>query len=200
VLQFVTLDLHTVAGPCQFPTLGFVVSRYEQVQSFVPEQFWYIYLTLTRPDAAEEGGETTTEFTWKRGKLFEFNVALAIYEGVLEDPIARVTQVRRKPTKHWYVLRALCTTLTHTGLFDRKPLPLTTVELQKAGSRLLHLTPKKTLDVGPLTCFKVCHTHELSYLDCRTSLSTRVHIISTYRNGSIRPSLRFSNSYREAGC
>lgn len=30
----------------------------------------------------------------------------------------------------------------------RKPLPLTTVELQKAGSRLLHLAPKKVLDVG----------------------------------------------------
>lgn len=30
----------------------------------------------------------------------------------------------------------------------RKPLPLTTVELQKAGSRLLRLAPKKVLDVG----------------------------------------------------
>jgi hypothetical protein len=29
----------------------------------------------------------------------------------------------------------------------RKPLPLTTVELQKAGSRLLRLAPKKVLDV-----------------------------------------------------
>jgi DNA topoisomerase-3 len=29
-----------------------------------------------------------------------------------------------------------------------KPLPLTTVELQKAGSRLLRLAPKKVLDVS----------------------------------------------------
>jgi DNA topoisomerase-3 len=29
----------------------------------------------------------------------------------------------------------------------RKPLPLTTVELQKAGSRLLKMAPKKVLDV-----------------------------------------------------
>lgn len=29
-----------------------------------------------------------------------------------------------------------------------KPLPLTTVELQKAGSRLLKLAPKKVLDVS----------------------------------------------------
>lgn len=30
---------------------------------------------------------------------------------------------------------------------SRKPLPLTTVELQKAASRLLRLTPKRALDV-----------------------------------------------------
>jgi len=31
---------------------------------------------------------------------------------------------------------------------DRKPLPLTTVELQQSGSRLLHMTPKRILDVS----------------------------------------------------
>lgn len=31
---------------------------------------------------------------------------------------------------------------------ERKPLPLTTVELQKAGSRLLKLAPKKVLDAS----------------------------------------------------
>lgn len=30
----------------------------------------------------------------------------------------------------------------------RKPLPLTTVELQQSGSRLLHMAPKKVLDVS----------------------------------------------------
>ena len=30
----------------------------------------------------------------------------------------------------------------------RKPLPLTTVDLQKAGSRLLRMSPKKVLDVS----------------------------------------------------
>jgi hypothetical protein len=34
-----------------------------------------------------------------------------------------------------------------TDYRGRKPLPLTTVELQKAGSRLLRIGPKKTLDV-----------------------------------------------------
>ena len=44
------------------------------------------------------------------------------------------------------------TFLLFTDAYYRKPLPLTTVELQKAASRLLKMTPKKVLDVSfPLT-------------------------------------------------
>ncbi|CAE7101189.1 unnamed protein product [Rhizoctonia solani] len=114
-------------GPCQFPTLGFVVSRYEQVQAFVPEPFWYIYLSIVSLDAEDE---EDTVFLWRRHHIFEFDVALALYEGTVENPMARVASVTKKPTKKW------------------KPLPLTTVELQKAASRLLHMTPKKALDVA----------------------------------------------------
>ncbi|KAH9985367.1 prokaryotic type I DNA topoisomerase [Russula vinacea] len=114
-------------GPCQFPTLGFVVSRFDQVQAFKPEKFWYIYLALCHDVT---GSREETPFTWKRGHLFDFPVAYAIYEGVLEDNMARVTKVIKKNTKKW------------------KPLPLTTVELQKSGSRLLKLSPKKILDVA----------------------------------------------------
>ncbi|KAF8893540.1 prokaryotic type I DNA topoisomerase, partial [Infundibulicybe gibba] len=116
-------------GPCQFPTLGFVVQRFTQVKNFVPEPFWYIYLTLTRPSSSA-GDSEETQFTWKRGHLFLEDEAIAIYETVLAEPVARVTKVVNKTTKKW------------------KPLPLTTVELQKAGSRLLRLAPKKVLDIA----------------------------------------------------
>lgn len=89
-------------GPCQFPTLGFVVSRYEQVHAFEPETFWYIYLSLTRPSSSGKSGkgaEEETEFSWKRNHLFDFYVSLAIYEGVLENPAARVTRKLSKGTK-----------------------------------------------------------------------------------------------------
>ena len=33
-------------------------------------------------------------------------------------------------------------------LTTRKPLPLTTVDLQQSGSRLLHMAPKRILDVS----------------------------------------------------
>ncbi|KAH7920702.1 prokaryotic type I DNA topoisomerase [Leucogyrophana mollusca] len=110
-------------GPCQFPTLGFVVSRYQQVKAFVPENFWYILLSLNREDKE-------VQFNWRRGHIFDFDVIMLIYEDVLECPRARVVKVTQKNTKKW------------------KPLPLTTVELQKAGSRLLKLAPKKVLDVA----------------------------------------------------
>ena len=116
------------AGPCQFPTLGFVVSRYNQVKSFVREPFWYIYVAISQ-DNRTAGEVEEKPFTWRRGHLFDFDVALAIYEHVLDDPVARITKVTKKNTKKW------------------KPLPLTTVDLQKAGSRLLKISPKRVLDV-----------------------------------------------------
>lgn len=93
----------SASGPCQFPTLGFVVSRYEQVQSFSPESFWYIYLSLGGSSDSKLSDDVSdaTEFTWRRGRLFDFDVSLAIYEGVVNNPIARVTSVTQKPTKKW---------------------------------------------------------------------------------------------------
>jgi DNA topoisomerase-3 len=91
-------------GPCQFPTLGFVVSRYNQVKSFVPELFWYISLSLTRRTSSSSAAEET-QFSWRRGHLFEWDVAIAIYEHVLGDTLARVVKVVQKPTKKWYVVR-----------------------------------------------------------------------------------------------
>ncbi|CCA71076.1 related to DNA topoisomerase III alpha [Serendipita indica DSM 11827] len=118
-------------GPCQFPTLGFVVSRYEQVKAFVPETFWYIYLALNRPGEQNgRGREDQTVFKWKRGHLFDFDVALMLYEMVLERPMATVKKVVKKNTKKW------------------KPYPLTTVDLQKSGSRLLRMSAKQILDTA----------------------------------------------------
>ena len=33
-------------GSCQFPTLGFVVERYKQVEAFIKEPFWKIAGTV----------------------------------------------------------------------------------------------------------------------------------------------------------
>lgn len=147
IMPVPSTNLLLLSGPCQFPTLGFVVSRYEQVKSFAPEQFWYIHIALTSNQPGE--GEVVTDFHWKRNRIFEIEVAAALYGLVFENPEARVTSVKRKNTKKWYTFAfiPILFELIVMCVASRKPYPLTTVELQKAASRILRLTPKKVLDV-----------------------------------------------------
>lgn len=74
------------------------MSRYEQVQSFVPESFWFIHLSVARDPRNQED---QTEFTWRRGRLFDFDIAVALYEYVLENAMATVTKVTKKNVKKW---------------------------------------------------------------------------------------------------
>ncbi|KAF9207227.1 DNA topoisomerase [Haplosporangium sp. Z 27] len=103
-------------GPCQFPTLGFVVDQYRRVENFIPESFWKLELKHHK-----DGQDAT--FMWERGHLFDQLACLVIYEGCLgvDGPNVVVTKVDASPTKKY------------------RPLPLTTVELQKNGSKFLSI-------------------------------------------------------------
>ncbi|KAF1958324.1 prokaryotic type I DNA topoisomerase [Byssothecium circinans] len=107
-------------GSCQFPTLGFVVDRYLRVRNFVPEQFWYIKVV-------HEKDGINVKFSWRRGHLFDRMAVVIIFERCLLSKLAKVTKMTKKPTKKW------------------KPLPLTTVELQKMGSRFLRMTSQEVM-------------------------------------------------------
>ncbi|WFD35908.1 DNA topoisomerase [Malassezia cuniculi] len=110
-------------GPCQFPTLGFVVDHYKRVQSFVPEPFWYI-------EVKHKLSEGTVTFSWERNHLFDETIVKALHSRCRASREAQVVHAVRRPTS------------------KRKPAPLTTVELQKSASRLFHLAPKHILDVA----------------------------------------------------
>ncbi|KAF9158345.1 DNA topoisomerase [Actinomortierella ambigua] len=110
-------------GPCQFPTLGFVVDQYRRVENFIPEEFWKLELKHTK-----NGIEAS--FQWKRNHLFSPLVCLVIYESCLENTTARVTNVTSKSTSKW------------------RPLPLTTVELQKNGSKYLSMSSDRVMAVA----------------------------------------------------
>ena len=92
-------------------------------------------------------GEEETKFNWKRHHCFEQLVATNIFSLMMESTLARVTKVTSKVTKKWYDVDSKLLNSLLNLKKNRKPLPLTTVELQKAGSRLLRLAPKKVLDV-----------------------------------------------------
>jgi DNA topoisomerase III len=92
-----------------------VVDRYFRVKNFVPEPFWSIQVIHTRDDKK-------VTFSWSRNRLFDRMTVIILYERCLAAKTAKVTKVQEKPTRKW------------------KPLPLTTVELQKAATRLLRMT------------------------------------------------------------
>lgn len=123
-----------------------MVQQYKLVKDFSPESFWYIYFSLTRQTTSQ--GEEQTKFNWKRSNLYDRDCVSNIFALMTESTLARVIKVTSKITKKWYEVNFLLSkTLLNLVKINRKPLPLTTVELQKAGSRLLRLAPKKVLDV-----------------------------------------------------
>ncbi|KAK3584994.1 hypothetical protein CHS0354_037368 [Potamilus streckersoni] len=110
-------------GSCQFPTLGFVVERYKQVQAFIPEPFWKLKVQHKVEDKA-------VEFIWKRNRLFDYHFALALYENCIENPSASVIDVQSKNKSKW------------------RPLALDTVEMEKLASRKLHISAKETMQIA----------------------------------------------------
>eukprot|EP00736_Rhodelphis_marinus_P006750 Rmarinus@m.25760 len=110
-------------GPCQFPTLGFIIDRQRQVDAFVSEPFWYLYLEI------ERDGQLA-KFNWKRQRVFDRIICLSLYDVVMRDPTALVTSVTKKETRKW------------------KPYPLNTVDLEKAASQKLRMNASHALSVA----------------------------------------------------
>ncbi|XP_026324696.1 DNA topoisomerase 3-alpha isoform X2 [Hyposmocoma kahamanoa] len=107
-------------GSCQFPTLGFVVERYRAVENFVTEAFWKIKVNHTINDLS-------VDFAWERVRLFDRDACQVLHDVCLENPIAKVREVKTKPKSKW------------------RPLPLDTVELEKLASRKLKINAKETM-------------------------------------------------------
>lgn len=74
-----------------------------QVKNFRPEDFWYIFLAVTRQESKSKGKGEETQFTWRRGHVFEEDYARGIFERVSVRPIVRVTTIVKKGTKKWSV-------------------------------------------------------------------------------------------------
>jgi DNA topoisomerase-3 len=93
--QYKDLEGQTLSyGPCQFPTLGFVVDRFWKIKCHVPETFYYI-------DCFVEKLEQQAKLKWSRGRLFDKLSCVVIYEMCVDEPEAVVTALNSKPTKKW---------------------------------------------------------------------------------------------------
>jgi len=110
-------------GPCQFPTIGFVVERYKAIERFIPEPFWKIKVTHSVDEAK-------VEFTWKRQRLFDLTAAQIYHDICIENPLAKVDSVTSKPKSKW------------------RPLPMDTIELEKLASKKLRISAKNTMKIA----------------------------------------------------
>ncbi|KAH9499590.1 DNA topoisomerase 3-alpha [Bulinus truncatus] len=110
-------------GSCQFPTLGFVVERYKQVEAFIPEPFWKIKVMHKHDDII-------AEFSWKRNRLFDHMACQLLYDMCIENPIATVVEVNSKSKSKW------------------RPQALDTVEMEKLASRKLKISAKETMTIA----------------------------------------------------
>ena len=105
-------------GPCQFPTLGFVVERWARIETFVPEDFYAISLSLRDP----ENPSREVPFQWSRTKLFDRVCTLALYQNCLRTGFAMVQSTEGRRQNRW------------------RPIPLATVELQKRASKYCRIS------------------------------------------------------------
>ncbi|KAK6202326.1 DNA topoisomerase [Scheffersomyces amazonensis] len=119
------IDAKDVAsyGTCQFPTLGFVVDRYKRVKSFTPEKFWHIQVEL-----AKDG--VKTNFNWTKGHFFDRLYVMNLYQECLKHKDGKIIKLEQKRRSNY------------------RPLPLTTVELQKDCSMFFKMSAKAALEAA----------------------------------------------------
>ena len=125
-------------GSCQFPTLGFVVERWARIETFIPENFYVIKLSMKDPSSP---GTREIAFHWKRDRLYDHLATLALYQLTLESSSARVVSTEGKETSKW------------------RPVPLATVELQMRASKFLRIGSEATMTAAE----KLYHEGLISY-------------------------------------
>ncbi|KAF0989610.1 hypothetical protein HZS_7052 [Henneguya salminicola] len=117
-------DLKLISyGPCQFPTLGFVVERYNEIKNFLPETFWKIIVKYLR-------NKIDVNFTWDRNHLFDELSCQVIYESCMDSKEATVIFMDKKPKSKY------------------RPQPLYTVEFEKLATKYLKLTSKQAMTIA----------------------------------------------------
>ena len=150
-------------GPCQFPTLGFVVERWARIETFIPEDFWFIELSLRvpQPDDSPQGVDGD------QGGSRQDNEGTSGQTGGSESDRGRHPPNQRQRQGQTQA-RQLHFTWNRGRLYDRvmtmalyescldageavvmsltgrpknrwRPVPLATVELQKRASRFLRI-------------------------------------------------------------
>ena len=106
-------------GSCQFPTLGFVVERWKANKEFISEPFWKIELK-----------HGVSVFSWKRQRLFDRELVLAILEFCEASIPAKITKVTSRPKSRW------------------RPIAMDTILMERLASQKLRMSAKTAMQVA----------------------------------------------------
>uniref|UniRef100_A0A182V738 DNA topoisomerase n=1 Tax=Anopheles merus TaxID=30066 RepID=A0A182V738_ANOME len=121
--KYADLDASLISyGPCQTPTLGFCVQRHDEIQTFKPETFWYVQVSV--------GESPEIKLEWHRVRVFEKEIACIYLNKVKEQKEAIVEAVSSKEQVRG------------------RPQALNTVELMRAASAGLGIGPHTAMQIA----------------------------------------------------
>ena len=115
-------------GPCQIPTLGIAVARYDTIQRFQPEKHWTLDVSIRLSDSTDKSFKLGVK--WSRKRLFS-RIATETFESycrrigfLVLDSVARKKSRRTRPT------------------------PLNTLAMLRIASKALHMSPDYCMHVA----------------------------------------------------
>ncbi|KAF7997780.1 hypothetical protein HCN44_009178 [Aphidius gifuensis] len=111
-------------GPCQTPTLGFCVQRHDEIQTFKPDAYWVLQVTIKTNDNQD------MILSWSRGRSFDKEIANIFLSHVKEHDKAKVINTQS------------------TEKTKSRPIALNTVELMRISSSGLGMGPHHAMQIA----------------------------------------------------
>ena len=142
-------------GPCQFPTLGFIVERYEEILNFKKEKYWGFSseLQITENDFLK--------VYWERNHFFDKEPVISIYETFFinenvdekfgdETEVIYYTELENKVKKAQLSKKVVgqLVSFNETPKEKFKPLPFNTISLTRMAAKSLKMAAERTMQVA----------------------------------------------------
>lgn len=128
-------------GPCQTPTLGFCVQRHDEIQSFKPETYWVVQVSVRTKDDME------IPLEWERVRCFDKDIANMFLQLVKQEKEARY----RPGLKFLYNSDIWCCRVVSVTAKEKckaRPVALNTVELMRVASSGLGMGPHHAMQIA----------------------------------------------------
>ncbi len=142
--KYADLDSSLISyGPCQIPTLGFCVDRFDEIQQFVPKTFYKLV-----PVIDLNGG--LTKLSWDKGRDFSRNAVQKLLSELEAEQTAMYLFWSFFCISSCFLNRFLPSVLSCKESMGKRerPTPLNTVELMRIASSRLGLGPHQTMQIS----------------------------------------------------